>query len=157
MAGKWNYETHEYDAYTLPKGAALYSSDMDKIINCASCGRTVVFGDTFTSFEIHDAVGFGYGVCPLCHAQEVKRALEAKDGEESEDKPKGNDVMEKDIRELDLSVRVYHCLKRVGIDTIEDVCNRGCDRIKCIRGMGRKAFDELSDKMRELGVWFKEE
>ena len=60
------------------------------------------------------------------------------------------------INELDLSVRLYNCLKRAGIDTVEDLSNKTKEDIMRIRNMGRKTLDELTDKMRELGVWFKE-
>lgn len=157
MAGKWNYETHEYDVYDLPRGAAVYSSDMDKIINCAGCGKAVAFGDTYTSFEIHDEVGFGYGVCAMCHAEEVKRSLETKEAEDDPDEEVCEiDVYRVKIENLNLSPRTYRCLKRAGIDTVGELCSRRYDRVKCIRGIGKKTLDELTDKMRELGVWFKE-
>ena len=68
-----------------------------------------------------------------------------------------DDVKKQGIDKLDLSVRAYNCLRRAGVDTIEDVCNRGYERIRCIRGMGKKTLDELADKMQEVGICFKGE
>lgn len=158
MAGKWNYETHEYDACDLPSGAALYSNDMDKIVNCARCGRMVVFGETYTSFEIHNEVGFGYAVCPTCHALEVNRALAAKAKEEDQNNEQhGDSLMRKGIEALDLCPRSYRCLKRAGINTIEELCDRSYERMKYLRGIGKKTLGEIVAKMCDLGVWFKGE
>ena len=50
---------------------------MDKVIACAGCGKPVKFGESFTSLEIHTETGFGFSVCPNCHAGEIERAKDA--------------------------------------------------------------------------------
>lgn len=67
---KWNYKTKKYDDYDLPKGACLYSDDMDKEIACARCGQRMLFGDGYTSRQIHTKHGFGYAVCGRCYDKE---------------------------------------------------------------------------------------
>ena len=47
-----------------------YSSDMDKLIACASCGKTITFGEGYTSRKITNNVGFGYCVCEQCYEKE---------------------------------------------------------------------------------------
>lgn len=73
--GKWNYETKEYDPYTPDPSwkIVLLSYDMDEPINCTSCGKDMVFGNGYTSKELHTHMGFGYPVCEDCYEQEVKR------------------------------------------------------------------------------------
>lgn len=72
---KWNYETHEYDAYTPPEGwvPVLVTDDMELAIKCASCGKDMDFGSGYTSKELHTTVGFGYPVCEDCYEKESER------------------------------------------------------------------------------------
>jgi DNA-directed RNA polymerase subunit alpha len=65
-----------------------------------------------------------------------------------------NQLYEKPIEELDLSVRVFNSLKRTGITTVGDVLdmlNRGADAMLAIRNFGEKSLDELVDKLKEKG------
>lgn len=72
-AGKWNYQTHEYDEYELPKKAMMYTDNMDEVCQCASCGKDMLFGDGYTSLEIHTDLGLGLIVCADCYEQEFQR------------------------------------------------------------------------------------
>lgn len=81
MAGKWNYKNHNYDDYELPGNCKLYSNDMEEVVNCAQCGKEITFGESYTSFEIHNHIGFGYAVCEKCYQQEWKRKIEAENRE----------------------------------------------------------------------------
>lgn len=72
-ARKYNYETKQYDDYTLPDGACLVDDDLDKNISCAACGSKVILGDCYTSLEIHTDMGFGFCVCHKCYKQEIER------------------------------------------------------------------------------------
>ncbi len=80
IVGKWNYKKHDYEPYKIPDdwNCKTYSEDMDEIINCARCGRTVKFGDCYTSLEIHKESGFGYGVCENCYNAEFLRKINKK-------------------------------------------------------------------------------
>lgn len=75
---KWNYETKEYELYSVPEDwyCPLYENDMDKKVNCACCGKEIRVGDGYTSQEIHTFSGFGYSVCEDCHAKERERRNE---------------------------------------------------------------------------------
>lgn len=72
-AGKWNYETNQYDPYDLPDGASCYEEDMGTVVACAQCGRKVTYGTCYTSFEVQTPHGFGYAVCPECYEKEWER------------------------------------------------------------------------------------
>ena len=74
---KWNFKTMAYEPYKLPEGAIRFSTDMSKECNCAQCGKRMVYGDGYTSLEVHDDFGFGYAVCPECYELEMDRKLEA--------------------------------------------------------------------------------
>ncbi len=69
-AQKWDFKARKYYDYDLPEGACLYSDDMDKIVACAQCGRKMLFGDGYTSRQIHTKYGFGYAVCEQCYDKE---------------------------------------------------------------------------------------
>ena len=60
-------------------------------------------------------------------------------------------VLEMTIEELDLSVRSFNCLKRAGINTVEDLINRSQDDMMKVRNLGRKSLEEVIDKLESLG------
>lgn len=65
--------------------------------------------------------------------------------------PKGK-VMDMNIDELELSVRSYNCLKRAGINTVEELCNKTADDMMKVRNLGRKSLEEVLAKLKELGL-----
>ena len=68
---------------------------------------------------------------------------------ETDDKEK---VLEMSIDELELSVRSYNCLKRAGINTVEELCNRTPEDMMKVRNLGRKSLEEVLAKLKELGL-----
>lgn len=56
------------------------------------------------------------------------------------------------IEELDLSVRSYNCLKRAGINTVEDLTNRTEEDMMKVRNLGRKSLEEVFNKLKALGL-----
>lgn len=66
---KWNEQLHAYLPYEPPEGGyyPIYCEDMKTPVNCASCGRPIVFGEGFTSQTIHNSYGIGYSVCRQCN------------------------------------------------------------------------------------------
>lgn len=64
-------------------------------------------------------------------------------------------VLELSIEELDLSVRSYNCLKRAGINTVEDLANKTEEDMMKVRNLGRKSLEEVLNKMAELGLALK--
>jgi DNA-directed RNA polymerase subunit alpha len=61
-------------------------------------------------------------------------------------------VLEMSIEELDLSVRSYNCLKRAGINTVEDLANKTEEDMMKVRNLGRKSLEEVLNKMADLGL-----
>ncbi|MBR5419812.1 MAG: DNA-directed RNA polymerase subunit alpha [Lachnospiraceae bacterium] len=56
------------------------------------------------------------------------------------------------IDELELSVRSFNCLKRAGINTVEELCNKTPDEMMKVRNLGKKSLDEVLEKLKELGL-----
>lgn len=81
-AQRWNVEKHQYELCTIPEGASIYETDMDKIVACANCGKPNNYGNYFTSLEIHSSSGMGYSVCAGCHCEELERRKETWKGGE---------------------------------------------------------------------------
>ncbi len=61
-------------------------------------------------------------------------------------------VLEMSIDELELSVRSYNCLKRAGINTVEELTNRTSEDMMKVRNLGRKSLEEVLNKLKELGL-----
>ena len=66
-------------------------------------------------------------------------------------------TLETPIEELDLSVRAYNCLKRAGHHTLQDLTNMTESEIMKIRNLGKKSLKEVLDKVKDMGLKFKEE
>ena len=75
---------------------------------------------------------------------------------ESSEVEKGK-VLEMTIEELDLSVRSFNCLKRAGIDTVEDLTNRTEGDMIKVRNLGRKSLEEVIQKLASLGLALKKD
>ncbi len=67
--------------------------------------------------------------------------------EETRDK-----ILEMQIEELDLSVRSYNCLKRAGINTVEELTQRTEEDMMKVRNLGKKSLEEVNQKLAELGL-----
>ena len=61
-------------------------------------------------------------------------------------------VLEMTSEELDLSVRSYNCLKRAGINTVEDLTNRTEEDMMKVRNLGKKSLEEVYNKLKALGL-----
>lgn len=72
------------------------------------------------------------------------------------DEQSNGKVMEMTIEELDLSVRSSNCLRRAGINTVEDLTNKTEEELLKVRNLGRKSFEEVLNKLESLGVSLKE-
>lgn len=70
----------------------------------------------------------------------------------SQEEDKQMKVMEMTIEDLDLSVRSYNCLKRAGIQTVEDLTRKSEDDMLKVRNLGKKSLDEVIKKLEDLGL-----
>jgi DNA-directed RNA polymerase subunit alpha len=64
-------------------------------------------------------------------------------------------VLEMNIDELELSVRSFNCLKRAGINTVEELTNKTAEDMMKVRNLGKKSLEEVTQKLHELGLEFK--
>ena len=66
-------------------------------------------------------------------------------------------VLEMTIEELDLSVRSYNCLKRAGINTVQELIQKTEEDMMKVRNLGRKSLEEVQGKLAELGLSLRKE
>lgn len=69
----------------------------------------------------------------------------------------GKENLSKPIEELQLTIRSYHCLKRANINTVEDITKKTAEEMMGLRSLGQKSYNEIKDKIHELGFKFKDE
>ncbi|MDO4541629.1 MAG: DNA-directed RNA polymerase subunit alpha [Bacillota bacterium] len=70
---------------------------------------------------------------------------------EREDENKDK-LLDMTIEELDMSVRSYNCLKRAGINTVQELIQRSEEDMMKVRNLGRKSLEEVMEKLEELGL-----
>ena len=75
---------------------------------------------------------------------------------EADEDPKVK-ALETSIDDMEFSVRAYNCLKRSGINTMQDLVNRKESDMMKIRNLGKKSLKEVLDKVREMGLSFRED
>ena len=86
-------------------------------------------------------------------SEEAKRAEIMVEREET----KKEKVLEMTIEELDLSVRSFNCLKRAGIDTVEDLTSKTEEDMIKVRNLGKKSLEEVIQKLHSLGLTLRKE
>ncbi|WP_295147682.1 DNA-directed RNA polymerase subunit alpha [uncultured Peptoniphilus sp.] len=84
------------------------------------------------------------------HVSEINLMVE----KEEDQKEK---VLEMTVEELDLSVRSFNCLKRAGINSVEELTNKTESEMMKVRNLGRKSLQEVTEKLDELGLSLKPE
>jgi DNA-directed RNA polymerase subunit alpha len=80
-------------------------------------------------------------------AKAAEVMVEKEDGESEK-------ILEMSIDELELSVRSYNCLKRAGINTVQELINKTPEDMMKVRNLGRKSLEEVQAKIKELGLEF---
>ena len=73
----------------------------------------------------------------------------------SREEDKVHKLMSMSIEDMDLSVRSYNCLKRAGINTVEDLIKKSEDDMLKVKNLGRKSLDEVIHKLESLGLGLK--
>ncbi len=86
-------------------------------------------------------------------SEDAKKAVTVVDPEETIKEK----VLEMTIEELDMSVRSFNCLKRAGIDTVEDLVNKTEEDMIRVRNLGKKSLEEVIQKLHSLGLSLKKD
>lgn len=70
---KWNFKLHKYQDAEIDDRCSMYEDDMEAIVRCPNCNKDVAFGETYTSRQYHNDIGFGYAICEECHRKELRK------------------------------------------------------------------------------------
>ena len=65
-------------------------------------------------------------------------------------------TLETPIEEIEFSVRAYNCLKRAGINTMQDLIDKRESEVNKIRNLGKKSLKEVIDKVKDMGLKFRD-
>lgn len=84
------------------------------------------------------------------HVSEINLMVEKEENQKEK-------VLEMTVEELDLSVRSFNCLKRAGINSVEELTNKTESEMMKVRNLGRKSLLEVTEKLEELGLGLKAE
>ncbi len=112
--------------------------------------------EVWTDGSIHpeEAVSFGAKIMTEHLNLFVELTEEAQEADimiEKEEDQKEK-VLEMTIEELDLSVRSYNCLKRAGINTVQELITKTEEDMMKVRNLGRKSLEEVQTKLDELDL-----
>ena len=157
-----NDDANLYIEITLSKGRGYVSADKNKQAMQPVIGdREQLAVELWTNGTIKpdEAVSLAAKIMNDLLSLFVDLSDDAKNTEiivEKEENKKEK-VLEMTIEELDLSVRSYNCLKRAGINTVEDLTNKSEEDMMKVRNLGRKSLEEVINKLNGLGLYLKKE
>ena len=82
---------------------------------------------------------------------------ESQEEVQEEEEDEMSKILEMPIEELDLSVRSYNCLKRAGINTVEELIKKTEADMMKVRNLGKKSLEEVKNKLASLNLSFRQE
>ena len=142
------------DSLYTPVRKVNYIVDNTRVGSVTDYDRLTLDVWTDGTLTPDDAVSFGAKILTehlnlFVNLSEVTKNAEVMTEKEEGKKEK---VLEMSIEELDLSVRSYNCLKRAGINSVEDLANKTEEDMMKVRNLGRKSLEEVLNKMADLGL-----
>ena len=144
------------DSIYTPVHRVNYSVENTRVGQITDYDKLTLEVWTNGSISPNEAVSLAARIINEHLMQFIDLSEEAKNAEIMVEKEEGKKekVLEMTIEELDLSVRSYNCLKRAGINTVEDLANRTEEDMVKVRNLGRKSLEEVIGKLHALGQSF---
>ena len=147
------------DSIYTPVYNVSYTVENTRVGNITDFDKLTLEVQTNGTLTASEAVSFGAKILNEHLNLFVDLSQDAKDTSimvEREETIKEN-VLEMTIEELDMSVRSFNCLKRAGIDTVEDLTNRTEEDMIKVRNLGKKSLEEVIQKLHSLGLELRKE
>ncbi|MBQ8496444.1 MAG: DNA-directed RNA polymerase subunit alpha [Clostridia bacterium] len=147
------------DSIFAPVYNVSYKVDPTRVGNAVDYDKLTVDVKTNGTLSAKEVVSLGAKILNEHLNLFVELTDEAQSVEilKEREETKKEKVLEMTIEELDLSVRSFNCLKRAGMDTVEDLIgNTEADMMK-VRNLGKKSLDEVINKLHSLGLSLKKE
>lgn len=136
--------------YTVEKTRVGQSTDFDKLVMEVHTNGTI---------KAQDALGLASKIL-ISHLELFmemsEEAINASVLVAQEEDQVGQ-TLDMTIEELDLSVRSYNCLKRAGINTVQELANKSEQEMSKVRNLGRKSLEEVRIKLKDLNLGFRED
>ena len=147
------------DSIYTPVYSVSYEVENTRVGNITDYDKLTITVNTNGTITAKEAVSLGAKILNEHLNLFVDMSDTAKDTEimVEREETKKEKVLEMTIEELDMSVRSFNCLKRAGIDTVEDLTNRTEEDMIKVRNLGKKSLEEVIQKLRSLGLDLKKE
>ena len=147
------------DSIYTPVYNVSYTVENTRVGNITDFDKLTLEVETNGTITAKEAISFGAKILNEHLNLFVDLSDEAKNVEimVEREETKKEKVLEMTIEELDMSVRSFNCLKRAGIDTVEDLTNRTEEDMIKVRNLGKKSLEEVIQKLHSLGLDLKRE
>ena len=147
------------DSIYTPVYNVSYSVENTRVGNITDFDKLTLEVETNGTISAKEAISFGAKILNEHLNLFVDLSDEAKNVEimVEREETKKEKVLEMTIEELDMSVRSFNCLKRAGIDTVEDLTNRTEEDMIKVRNLGKKSLEEVIQKLHSLGLDLRKE
>jgi DNA-directed RNA polymerase subunit alpha len=141
------------DSIYTPVRKANYTVENTRVGQITDFDKLTLEVWTNGTIKPEEAISFAAKIMSEHLSQFIELSEQAKNAEimVEKDDTKKEKVLETTIEEMDLSVRSYNCLKRAGINTVEDLINKSEDEMMKVRNLGRKSLEEVIQKLESLG------
>ena len=147
------------DSIYTPVYNVNYTVENTRVANVTDYDKLTLEVKTNGTISAKEAISLGAKILNEHLNLFVELSDEAKKTEimVEREETKKEKVLEMNIEELDMSVRSFNCLKRAGIDTVEDLTNRTEEDMIKVRNLGKKSLEEVIQKLHSLGLDLKKE
>ena len=147
------------DSIYTPVYNVNYSIENTRVGSVTDLDKLTIEVLTNGTITANEAVSFGAKILNEHLNLFVDLSDEAKNVEimVEREETKKEKVLEMTIEDLDMSVRSFNCLKRAGIDTVEDLTNRTEEDMIKVRNLGKKSLEEVIQKLHSLGLDLRKE
>ena len=147
------------DSIYTPVYNVSYAVENTRVGNITDFDKLTLEVETNGTISAKEAISFGAKILNEHLNLFVDLSDEAKniDIMVEREETKKEKVLEMTIEELDMSVRSFNCLKRAGIDTVEDLINRTEEDMIKVRNLGKKSLEEVIQKLHSLGLELRKE
>ena len=147
------------DSIYTPVYNVSYTVENTRVGNITDFDKLTLEVVTNGTISAKEAISFGAKILNEHLNLFVDLSDEAKNVEimVEREETKKEKVLEMTIEELDMSVRSFNCLKRAGIDTVEDLTNRTEEDMIKVRNLGKKSLEEVIQKLHSLGLDLRKE
>jgi DNA-directed RNA polymerase subunit alpha len=147
------------DSIYTPITRVNYSVENTRVGQVTNYDKLTLEVWTDASIRPEEAVSLGAKIMTEHLMLFVGLTDEAKEAEimVEKEEDKKEKVLEMTIEELDLSVRSYNCLKRAGINTVQELITKTEEDMMKVRNLGRKSLEEVQEKLQELNLGLRSE